>query len=110
MRIPERDLLRIGRWCQAQSPDEYRNELRVECDIDARHVTIVEARPPWDGAGDWIRVPIARLRYTASTAQWSLYWADRHSRFHEYTRRRPTRSLQTLLDLLDSSDDPIFWG
>ena len=30
----------------------------------------------------WTRFPIARLRYTKAANRWSLYWRDRHLRFH----------------------------
>ena len=60
----------------------------MECDVAPRHLTIVECRPPWrqDMGTEWTRFPIARLRYTKSTKQWSLYWRDRHLRFHLYDR------------------------
>jgi hypothetical protein len=108
--IGETDLLRIGRWCRERVPAHLWDRLRVECDTTDRHVTIIETRPPWDGRGDWTRFPIARLRYTASTGQWSLYWRDRHLRFHENRDKRPAKNVQSLLDFVDSRDDPIFWG
>lgn len=110
MPMPETDLLRIGRWCRERVPEQLWDQVRVECDIADRHVTIVETRRPWDGRGDWTRFPIARLRYTASTGLWSLYWRDRNLRFHEYRRKRPTKNVQALLDHVADSGDPIFWG
>ncbi|WP_246285967.1 DUF3024 domain-containing protein [Microbacterium pseudoresistens] len=109
------DVLKPDTSVSAKCP-ESRHSLRasrgsgVECEIADGHVTIFEARPPWDGGGDWIRTPIVRLRYVGTTGQWSIYWADRHSRFHEYTRKRPTKRVQTLLDYIGSGADPIFWG
>ena len=84
--------------------------MRVEAEIADRHVTIIETRPPWDGQGDWTRFPVARLRYTVKTGQWSIYWRDRYMKFHEYTRKRPTKNVQSLLDYIGSHQDPIFWG
>lgn len=110
MAIPEADLLRIGVWCREHVPAHVRDQLRIECEATDRHVTILETRPPWDGVGDWTRFPIARLRYTGTTGQWRLYWRDRNLQFHEYAGRRPTKRVQTLLDFLDSHEDPIFWG
>ena len=75
-----------------------------------RHVTIVEVRAPWDGVGEHTRFPIARLRYTATTGQWAIYWRDRYLKFHEYKRKRPTKNVQALLDYIEDSGDPIFWG
>lgn len=110
MAMPETDLLRIGRWCRERVPEHARDQVRVECEIAQRHVTIFETRPPWNGQGDWTHFPIARLRYTASTGLWSLYWRDRNAKFHEYARKRPTKDVQALLDYLGSHEDPIFWG
>jgi len=30
--------------------------------------------------------------------------------FHEYKRKRPTKNVQALLDYIETSGDPIFWG
>jgi hypothetical protein len=79
-------------------------------DIGPRHVTIVEVRPPWDGVGEHTRFPIARLRYTASTGLWAIYWRDRKLKFHQYDRKRPSKNVQVLLDHIADSGDPIFWA
>ncbi len=63
-----------------------------------------------DGVGDHTRFPIARLRFTKSTGLWTLYWRDRNLKFHVYDRKRPSKAVQALLDYLDTSGDPIFWG
>ncbi len=104
------DTLLIGRWCREQSPAEMLDQVRVECEIADRHVTINETRPPWDGRGDWIAEHVARLRYTASTGVWTLYWCDRNSSFHLYTPTPPTKNVQALLEHIAESGDPIFWG
>jgi hypothetical protein len=67
-------------------------------------------RPPWDGIGEHVREAVARLRYTATTGLWAIYWCDRNLKFHEYKRKRPTKNIQALLDFIGSHEDPIFWG
>ena len=111
MAIPETDALRIGIWCRDRVPQELWHELRVECEITDRHVTIIETRSPWDGADrPWTRLPIARLRYTATTGSWTIYWRDRNSKFHLYQDSAPSTHVQPLLDHIADSGDPIFWG
>jgi hypothetical protein len=61
------DLLPIELWCREWVPEHLWPRVRVEADVEPRHVTIVEVRAPWDGVGDRTRFPIARLRYTATT-------------------------------------------
>lgn len=41
---------------------------------------------------------------------WAIYWRDRHLKFHEYKRKRPTKNGQALLDHIGTSGDPIFLG
>ena len=110
MAIPETDLDRIRLWCRERWPEHLWDQAKVEADVADRHVDIVEVRPPWDGVGEHTRFPIARLRYTASTGFWTIYWRDRNLKFHEYKRKRPSKQVQTLLDHIESSGDPIFWG
>jgi len=108
--IPDDDLLRIGTWCRERVPENLWDQVRVECEATDRHVTIYETRPPWDGQGERTQFPVARLRYSASTGLWSLYWRDPHLKFHEYTKKRPVKRVQTLLDYVGGHEDPIFWG
>jgi hypothetical protein len=108
--FPETDLHRIELWCRERVPERLWPQVKVEADVEPRHVTIVEVRPPWNGLGEHTRFPIARLRYTARTGLWSIYWRDRNLKFHEYGRKRPSMNVQGLLDYIADSGDPIFWG
>ncbi len=50
----------------------------------------LDCRPPWsDSIGpEWIRTPVARLRYVMKRREWTLYRPDRNSRFHVYERTK----------------------
>lgn len=109
MAIPEIDVARIRRWCNQRVPEHLWKQVKVEADVAARHVTIVEVRPSWRGEGEPTRFPIARLRYTAASGMWSLYWRDRNLKFHAYDLP-PSPSVQRLLDYINDSGDPIFFG
>jgi hypothetical protein len=112
--LPETDIARARRWVTARNVEigELIDEMRVEMDVDPRAITIVECRPPWleEFGPAWTRQEIARLRYTASTSTWTLYWPDRNSQFHRYERLKPTPNLQRLLDEIDADPTCIFWG
>src|SRR3954454_13889120 len=96
MAIPELDIARVQRWCAARVPEHARHQVRVECQVAPRHLTIVERRTPWreDFGPEWTSFPIARLRYTATSKLWTLYWRDRHLRFHLYDLIGPSDSVQ----------------
>lgn len=113
--IPELDQHRITRWVEARNdglPDATRVKIHYEVDLTATTVTILECRPPWrpDYGPNWTRFPIARLRYTKTRRQWSLYWRDRNLRFHLYELASASSSVEDLLAELDRDPTGIFWG
>jgi hypothetical protein len=108
--MPETDVARAQRWCRDRVPGHLRDQVRIEVDVEARHLTIVECRPPWDGVGDWTRLAIARLRYTKASGLWSLYWRDRNERFHVYDGLAASENVQVLLDEIEQDPTAIFWG
>ena len=61
-------------------------------------------------AREWTRFPIARLRYTQATRTWTLYWRDRHLRFHLYDQLEPSPDIGDLLEEIDRDPIAIFWG
>ena len=70
MALPELDVARVQRWCAARVPEHARHQVRIECEVAPRHLTIVERRAPWreDFGPEWTAFPIARLRYTPPTS------------------------------------------
>jgi Protein of unknown function (DUF3024) len=112
MALPELDVARAQRWCVARVSAHARDQLRIECELAPRHLTIVERRPPWheDLGADWTSSAIARLRYSATDKSWTLYWSDRHQRFHLYDRFAPSRRIDDLLTEIDLDPANIFWG
>ncbi len=109
MTLPETDLHRIRLWARERVPEHLWDDLKVEADVSERHVDIVEVRPSWNGR-EHTRFPIARLGYTKATGLWAIYWRDRNLKFHEYKRKGPTTNVQALLDHIETSGDPVFWG
>lgn len=110
--LPELDVARVQRWCAARVPEHARHQVRVECDTAPRHLTIVQRRAPWreDYGPQWSSVPIARLRYTAASKSWTLYWRDRNLRFHLYDLVTPSPRVEDLLAEIDRDSTGIFWG
>lgn len=115
MTLPETDLARIRRWLDARNdrlPPRAVDQLRYELDVDARSATVLECRPPWreDFGREWARFPVARLRYTRSRQEWTLYWRDRNLKFHRYDLADPSPDVEYLLAEVDADPTCIFWG
>jgi len=109
---PELDIARVHIWCRQRVPDGLHDKLRIECDVDAGRVTIYEARPPWqpDLGPEWIRSPVAQLRYTATRRAWILYWLDRNLCWRQYREVPAGRPVAELLDEIGRDPTGIFWG
>lgn len=114
MSLPETDVARVRRWVERRNEEngEFIGEMRVEMDADGRAITIFDCRPPLreEFGPEWVRQEVARLRYTKSTGTWTLYWPDRHSRFHRYEGVDPTSKIERLLEEVDADPLCIFWG
>jgi Protein of unknown function (DUF3024) len=110
--LPELDIARVRRWCEQRVPAHAPDQVRVECDIGSRQLTIIECRRPWhQGTGpEWTRFHIARLRYTQATKMWTLYWRDRNLRFHRYNQLEPSAGIGALLREIERDPITIFWG
>jgi hypothetical protein len=110
--LPELDVARVRRWCDAQVPQNMRDRVRVECEVAPRHLTIVELHPPWEepNDGEWMRLIVARLHYRRTAGTWHLYWADRNERLHEYDLCAPSAHVEDLLREIDDDPTCIFWG
>lgn len=78
------------------SPPHALHEVRIEVEVGPTTLTIVERRAPWrpEVRPEWSRTPVARLRYTARTKLWTLYWQDRHLAFHLYDLIAPSHSVE----------------
>ena len=112
MSLPELDVARVQRWCAHRVPEHARHQVRVECEVAPRHLTIVERRAPWreEDGPEWTSCPIARMRYTKTDRVWTLYWRDRNLRFHLYDLQPPSRNVEDLLAEIDRDRTCIFWG
>lgn len=107
---PETDLAKIRKYCQAQVPARLRDQVRIETAVRGSSVTILEYRPLWQAVpSEWSSVRVAQLRYSASTQDWSLFWADRNGRWHRYEDLPPGR-VDQLLREIEADPTGIFWG
>lgn len=112
MTLPELEVARVHRWRSQRVPARAQHQVRLECQVADRHLTIVERRAPWreDLGPEWTSMPIARLRYTAKDKTWTLYWRDRNLRFHHYDRVGPSHTTEELLDEIGRDPTHIFCG
>lgn len=111
MGLPELDVARVQRWCAARVREHARHQVRVECNVAPRQLTIVERLAPWreESGLEWTSFPVARLRYSSAAKTWSLMWRDRNLRFHSYGQLAPSPRIDLLAEL-ERDPTGIFWG
>jgi Protein of unknown function (DUF3024) len=108
--VPDLDLARIAHYCDNKVPARVRDKVRVEMKARGRSVTIFECRPPWHpNLTDWSKVSVAQLRYDPASHLWTLYCADRNSRWHLYFDTDPG-TVDELLKEIEADPTGIFWG
>lgn len=110
--MPEADVTRVRRWCRNRIPDHARDRVRIECEAAGRDVTVVECQRARGLVSDqeWMRSPVARLRYLKSRGVWTLYWRDRDEKWHPYREVPPSPAIDDLLREVDRDPTAIFWG
>jgi hypothetical protein len=71
----------------------------MEAVLDRHAVTLVERRAPWrpEFGPEWTSNPVARLRWSVSRRNWTLFWRDRNQRWHRYEYTAPTTKIAGLL-------------
>lgn len=105
--LPEHDVERVLRWAEDHTSPEFRDRSRVEVEISARSLTVVECSLFGD---QWLRVPSAKLLWTGRTQLWTLYRFDSNSTPHRYEFLEPRKRVGDLLDEIDDDPTFIFWG
>ena len=110
--LPELDVARAQRWCAARVPERALHQVRVECQVAAPHLTIVERRAPWreDFGPEWTSTPIARLRYARTTRTWTLYRSDHRHGFRAYDPLPASPHIDDLLAEIGRDPTGAFWG
>jgi len=110
--LPELDVARAQRWCAARVPERARHQVRVECQVAASHLTIVERRAPWreDFGPEWTSTPIARPRYATTTRTWTLSRSDHQHGFRAYDQLPASPHIDDLLTEIGRDPTGTFWG
>jgi hypothetical protein len=96
-------------YCARRVPEHLHDQVRVGFQIRGTSLTLFEERPQFRQPHEWVKLVVAQLRYDERTGEWSLYCADRNSRWHLYDAA-PARDIRSLLREVDADPTGIFWG
>ena len=109
--LPEIDLEKVKRFCDAQWPaEEFADKVRLEVTTRGKNVSIHECRAPFESTSvEWTKAPIAQLRYDGE-GLWTLYVADRNDKWSIYFHLDPKQPIDVIINELDEDPSCFFWG
>ena len=114
MPLPEEVRFRVDSvlwtFCATHIPPHARDQISLSYEFRGKSVTLFEHRPRWDQPNDWISSAIAQFRFDPSNGRWRLYCADRNSKWHVYSLKRPTSRFESLLAEVVKDPTGIFFG
>lgn len=101
---------KLSEYCRTKIPPHLANELRLSFQFRGNAITLFESRPSFSNPSQWVEIPAAQFRYDPENTTWTLFCADRNSRWHSYRDANPARKLDALLKKVDEDPTGIFWG
>jgi hypothetical protein len=101
---------KLKKYCDQRIPAHVKSSIRLIFKIRGNSVTLIEERPLFTDPSTWVGLAVAQFRFNRKTSKWTLYCADRNSRWHEYLESEPDEKIGTLLRHVDEDVTGIFWG
>jgi hypothetical protein len=98
----------LSEYCEV--PAHIRDKLLIGYKIRGNSVTLFEGRPVYFDKSKWTQSVVAQFRYSPIDQKWTLYCADRNSRWHKYSRTKPSKIFELLLNEVEADPTGIFWG
>ena len=101
----------VGQFVEKRRPESHiRNKLDLAFRISEQSFEIFEIRPQWDNPRKKIENPIAKATYVKSKKIWKLFWLRVDLKWHSYTPFPTSKSLERIIDVIDSDENCCFWG
>jgi hypothetical protein len=100
----------MTKYCATRVPADLRDEIRVGFDIRGHSVTLFEERRHWKEKTRWVHRPVAQFRLDVLSLRWTIYCADRNSKWHRFPDPPPATFIDILLKEVDRDTTGIFWG
>ena len=102
---------KIGEYCKKKIPAHILDKVNLSYKIRGNSITIFENRAPSaPDMKEWTSMPVAQIRYDNETGEWTLYCADRNSRWNDYIDLLPTKNIDKILNEIDKDPTGIFLG
>lgn len=101
---------KLSGFCAERVPANLSDRIRVGFRFRGNSVTLYEEKRSFFQPKRWIDIVVAQFRYHPVSRKWTLFCADRNSRWHKYLDTDPTPDFDALLKEVDEDPTGIFWG
>jgi hypothetical protein len=101
---------KLTKYCEQRIPPHVRDQVRLNYRIRGNLVTLFEERTVYKQPSKCVEIFIAQFRFNPQDKKWSLYCADRNSRWHLYGLLSPSADFDELLKEVDRDPTGIFYG
>ena len=100
----------LSAYCAIRCPAKFKDKVRLGFRIRGNSVTLFEERPAFRVPGVWVDIVVAQFRFEPKSKLWTLYCADRNSRWLEYWDFEPSKDIRVLIAEVEADPTRIFWG
>ena len=100
----------LDQYCVGLIPKHVQDKIRIGYVAKGMAITLFELRPGWKDKTRWTKSDIARIRYSKTDGEWTLYFKDRNEKWHIYEPLPPTADFGVVLQEIKSDPTGIFWG
>jgi hypothetical protein len=97
-------------YCSERLPSYLHDKLKLGFRLRGDRVTLYEERPALAEPGMWVEIVVAQFRFQPKNQEWTLYWADRNSKWHPYEEVESNKNFEALLKEVHEDPTGIFWG
>lgn len=101
---------KLANYCAGKIPEHVKDKVKLEFKIRGNNVTLFELRPAFGKPETWVDISVAQFRYNLKDNEWTLYCADRNSKWHMYIDLEPSENFDDLLQEVEEDPTGIFWG
>ena len=101
---------RLARYCEERIPPHVRHQVRLGYRFRGHTVTLYEERAAFQQPDQWVEIVVAQFRMNKEMFEWSLYWANRNSKWLPHEEFTPTCDFEAALSEVDANPYGMFWG
>ena len=100
----------LSAYCAMRCPAKFKDKVRLRFRFRGNSVALYEERPVFRSPGIWVDIVVAKFRFDPKSSLWTLYCADRNSRWHTSWVFEPSKDFSDLLAEVEADPTGIFWG